>query len=742
MNSNNDLAQLSDLPLEVENFANVGVWHYYTTSNKISWSASLHKIYEVEEHEFQGTFEDYIKYLHPDDVESVKSTIDNAIKDNSSFSFDKRIITANGNSKYVRNWGIVLRNANNKAVQVSFLSMDITSSIKSEIALKESEAFNKKLVENTPNAILVEDVNSKILFANSTCAKLLKAPSADYLIGKNASEFRLNTTKKDMHQTMLKILESGKASPKLEIDYKCLDGSVKTGEFVAVPFEYKNQPAVLVIVNDITQQKKAFKDVESSEKQLLHFIENTPAAVAMYDRNMNYLTCSEQFIRDWWVSKTPISPKDIVGKNHYKIFTDTKKEWREIHARVLAGETLKEDNDSFVKKNGKKEWLQWKAQPWYKGTNEIGGLILFTEFITERKEAEHAIQQSRNRLNALIHALPDLLLILKSDGNLLDIQASYESLLFEPLDELLGKNIRTFLEPDDGKEFIRKSELAISTGENQLIEYSIDVSKVKRYYEARIVKYESDKVLAVIRDITKHKQDEAQLIELTEELSASNAELKQFAYITSHDLRSPVVNLDTLLKFYQTEGISKNDKEELLEKIVSSVDQLKSTLNDLIQLVSIKDHTHLELTQVDLIEIIEAVINGLETQINAENAEVNYDLSDQRFVCSRKATVFSIVQNLISNALKYRSEENPVIDISTTETKDYVILTIKDNGLGIDLEKHGKKLFGMYQRFHENKDGKGLGLYIIKSQIEAMGGSIEVDSEVGKGTEFKVSFKN
>lgn len=1001
MSSNNDLSVIANLPLELEEFANIGVWHYNLLSGEITWSTGLYHIYDLDEGDFDGTFENYRQYIYPDDVNLVQRHISEAIESKSTFSFIKRIITGKDKRKTLKTWGTVKLNESGEVERLSGFSSDITESVNAERALIESNEFNKKLVDNTANAILIQDYDGNILYANETSAKLIKAPSVDTLIGRNTSQFHDSKKETLIKKRLKEIKLTGKPAPLLEQEFTCFDGTKMVGESTVIPYDYKGRNAVLIIVNDITHQKKALQTLENSEEQIRFFINNMPVSVAMFDNEMNYIACSEKYISDWWVKSQEMTPVNIVGLNHYEIFPDVKEEWRKIHAKSLAGETLSREDDSFIKSNGKKEWLRWKNTPWRRANGEIGGIILFTEFITKRKEAEEAIASSRNRLNtliqnlpgmvyscgpppdysmqfvssgaeeiigyttdeffgegkitfekvvhpddllksreavkkainakeqfdvsyriytksgelkhlhergqalfneqgellsiegvvtdisdvmiaqqalkqskesldaaqrvshlgsweflldtgeviwsdeyyricgeepgafkptfeigasyihpedmektqkaientiatgepykldkrilrkdgeiryvesqgelainedgkaikvigsmqditarklteiqlkesrqrnqAMVNALPDLLFITTTDGKFLDAQFSESSQLFLPKGNFIGKNIDEFFNQEISKKYIEKSRLAERTKHPQTLEYSLIIRGDLKYYEARIVKYAKGKVLSVVRDITKSKINEKNLIKTTEELTNSNAELKQFAYITSHDLRAPVVNLDTLLQLYKSEDFTEKEKGEVLVKITSSIDQLKSTLNDLIQLVAVKDETNAELVEVKFNEILNAIAKSIETQINEAGARIKSDFSAAQSVHSKKTTVYSIIQNLISNAIKYKSDKPLEIVIKTSNTDDgYTCLSVADNGIGIDMKRHGDKLFGMYQRFHENMEGKGLGLYIIKSQIEALGGYIEVQSEVGKGTTFNVCFK-
>jgi PAS domain S-box-containing protein len=242
-------------------------------------------------------------------------------------------------------------------------------------------------------------------------------------------------------------------------------------------------------------------------------------------------------------------------------------------------------------------------------------------------------------------------------------------------------------------------------------------------------------------DIDDIKQKEIELKELTQELMHSNNELQQFAYITSHNLRAPVANLISLLGLFDRIHLSERNTV-FLEKMGISVERLHATLNDLNEILSSRINKADRDDHLVFVEELSKVKELISEEIRLKEVVIQADFSKAPEIFFSRKVVHSILLNLLTNAIKYRRPGvPPVIQIYTEEDGDYVILYVKDNGLGIDMEKYGNKIFGLYQRFHDNKDGKGLGLYIIKNQVEALEGKIAVESIVNKGTMFHVFLK-
>ena len=249
--------------------------------------------------------------------------------------------------------------------------------------------------------------------------------------------------------------------------------------------------------------------------------------------------------------------------------------------------------------------------------------------------------------------------------------------------------------------------------------------------------------ISIQRDVTEEKNKEKEREQLIRELTQNNKDLKQFSYITSHNLRAPLSNLTGLLNLVEDMTIEDSELKEIISGFTKSTHLLNETINDLVKVVIIKDNPSIHKEKVLIKEIFENVFNQLSFLIGTHKPILKIDLEEIAILNINKSYLESIFLNLLTNAIKYRSENRQLkINISSKLEDDYLVLTFRDNGIGIDLARNGDKIFGLYQRFHNHPDSKGLGLYLVKSQVEAMGGTINVESTVGKGTTFTIVFKN
>jgi len=249
------------------------------------------------------------------------------------------------------------------------------------------------------------------------------------------------------------------------------------------------------------------------------------------------------------------------------------------------------------------------------------------------------------------------------------------------------------------------------------------------------------KLRGVFMDIEKYKNNEIALNRSIELITQNNLQLKNFTHLLSHNIRNHANNIAMLTSFIETDELS-GENADLVQRIGKVSIGLNGTLDDLSEAIKIQD---VELVSDNLVfdDIINSVVGVLESDLEANHATLKKELRTEK-VSFPRLYLESIIMNLVTNAVKYsRKDVAPEINLRTyTDRNDCVVLECQDNGLGIDLEVHGKKLFGLYKTFHEGKDSHGVGLFLIKTQVESQGGHITVESEPNAGTTFRVTFKS
>lgn len=239
-------------------------------------------------------------------------------------------------------------------------------------------------------------------------------------------------------------------------------------------------------------------------------------------------------------------------------------------------------------------------------------------------------------------------------------------------------------------------------------------------------------------DITYRKEQEKATSEALNIVSEQNKRLLNFSYIVSHNIRSHASNISGIASIL-AEDPEPEVRHQFVDGLVSSSANLDATLRHLNELLNIQSRVNIHNESILLNEVVSRTIQAIALDVKANQVIFNFNIDDTFTLHTDRAYLDSIVLNLLSNAIKYRKpEEQPQITINTGEELRMKWFSVSDNGLGIDLNKYGDRIFGMFKTFHGNRDARGIGLFITRNQIEALGGKIEVESKPGIGTTFTV----
>lgn len=248
------------------------------------------------------------------------------------------------------------------------------------------------------------------------------------------------------------------------------------------------------------------------------------------------------------------------------------------------------------------------------------------------------------------------------------------------------------------------------------------------------------RIYGIMQDVTDRKSAEEERMEIIEELLQRNTDLEQFAYIVSHNLRAPVANIVGFAKALQRSELDDATRTKFKEGLLTSSQKLDVIIKDLAAILQIRRAVSEPKQPVSLVELVEDVRSSISNLIEKEKVEIQYDFSVNE-IMALKTYMHSIFYNLISNSIKYRQPGvAPVIKISSRKIGNRIELLFSDNGLGIDLATKRDQVFGLYKRFHPHIEGKGVGLFMTKTQVETMGGKIMINSKINNGTEFKMEF--
>ncbi len=348
-------------------------------------------------------------------------------------------------------------------------------------------------------------------------------------------------------------------------------------------------------------------------------------------------------------------------------------------------------------------------------------------------------------LEQFFELTPDVVCIADHSGILKKVNPAFSKLLGYSMEELVNSPVNKFIYSEDRlNTSLHRENLK---GKNPILNfenrYVTKNGEVIWLSWTSISEPDSKLIYAIAKNITHVKKLEEERNLLLIDLAKLNADLKKFTYTTTHDLRSPVNNLLSLFSLLDLSKIKDEETLEYIELLNSSTIQMKDTLDKYVDAVSQDKKINIEIEVLSLEDTLFLVLNSINSLIQKSNTTFNVDFSEAPEVRFSSFYLQSILLNLISNSIKYcKPKMEPAISIKSIKVKNGIQLSFSDNGIGIDLEEVGGSIFGLHQSFHNEKDSKGIGLYLVQSHMESLGGKISVISEVNVGTTFTLTFKD
>lgn len=337
----------------------------------------------------------------------------------------------------------------------------------------------------------------------------------------------------------------------------------------------------------------------------------------------------------------------------------------------------------------------------------------------------------------------DLFCIAGYDGYFRKINSAVCKTLGFTEQELMSSAISSFIHPDD-RQITARYRNELIQGEPLLHfenRYITKTGEVVWLSWTSMPVPEEELVYAIAKNISHKKSEEADRNKLITELNKLNTDLKQLSYTTSHDLRSPVNNMLNVFNLLSNRTIEDEEVHRFLAMLRLGTERLKETLNEYVDLISTNKHVRIEQEDIRLEEVFEKVTQSIQTLIADSKAQIRTDFASLPVIHFNRSYLESIFLNLITNAIKYAFPgRQPLIELHSWIENDQLLLSFTDNGRGFDMDKVKDRIFGMQQRFHDEKDSKGIGLYLVHHHITSMGGAITVNSEPDKGTSFIIKF--
>ena len=538
--------------------ANIGLWNWNLKTDRVDYSREWKTQLGYEDNEIGDPLDEWLKRLHPEDLVPTlgkhRQFIEHPWPD---FEVEFRLRHKDGSWRWILSRATLLSDADGNAARMMGIHVDVTSrkqseetlrqsrdeleqrvqertaeltkanaALRAEIierkqaeeALRESSLFNQQIIAGAKEGIIVNDRELKHLVWNPFMEEFTGV-SAAQVMGKPAEEvFPFLRDAGIIHQ--MKRALAGEILPPLEVHLH-VPQSGRSGWASNLSSPLHNARGEIIgiisIVHDITERKQAEAALQAREAQLHSFVQQAPAAIAMFDRNMNYIAVSQRWTADFYRGH-----HDLVGLNHYAVNPDLPDRWKEIHRKGMAGKSQSSDEDLWLQPDGRRVWVRWSINPWLDIHGNIGGIMILAENISARKEAEEALRESETRFRQVTETIDQVFWMTSLDKNkVFYVSPAYERIWARTCQSLYSSP-RTWLaavHPDDRKKLIRAVTRDQSTGEYD-VEYRIlrpDGTQRwihDRAFPVRDASGEINRIAGVADDVTERKRTEERIAHL------------------------------------------------------------------------------------------------------------------------------------------------------------------------------------------------------------------------------------
>lgn len=638
----------------------------------------------------------------------------------------------------------LLKNRSGKMEAGLSIVADVTEQETLQTELKEAELKFRNLVEKSQDGVYIIQ-EEQFAYVNPEFARIF-----GYTPEEMTNTFHVRTPIhpddwQQVEDTMAAGIRGEIETAKYEVRGIRKNGEVFWVEIFGCLTLLNGNVAVIGTLRDISQRKQAAEALEESLRELSDY------KVALDESSIVSITDPQGIItyaNDNFCRASQFTKEELIGKSHRLLKSGYHPDgfFKNLWETITAGQIWRGEMRNR-RKDGSFFWVTATLVPFLNEDGSIRQFVGIRQDITTRKLAETALQKSEANLHTVFDTTATSYILLDEQGQILSHNHAAIKWAKKQLgvDNALNRNIHDLFE-EPARSRINQSLMEVLHMHTH-ISYEISYPQpdgtldwfLVRMYPIHHQGEEVFGVLISINDITQSKLEEAERNKMTSELLFRNRELEQFGYIVSHNLRGPIANITGLTRLLQKTPPDDPNYERASGMLLTATAHLEEIIRDLNQILLVKRALTESKEHVDPEELVELITHTISEQLNNERAVINTDFSQLRKVYTIKSYLHSIFYNLITNSLKYRQNElRPVITISGKEEQQQVFFTFSDNGIGIDLKTNGENIFGLYKRFHGHTEGKGMGLYMVKTQVEGLGGTITVDSRPNRGTTFTV----
>ena len=500
-----------------------------------------------------------------------------------------------------------------------------------------------------------------------------------------------------------------------------------------------NTDLVVFIALTITGHKHVEYERNEQDQIMKLFIEHSPAAIAMFDTDMRYIAYSRRWLADYG-----LGDDNLIGKGHYEVFPEIGGEWKAVHQRCLAGAIERQEFDRFDRADGSVAWVKWEVRPWRRHSGEIGGLIMFTEVVTEQKLAQDFLETTLKRLSVLIANLQDGILVENEDREVVIANQAFCDIfgIKQPPDTLIGQDYASaceegkalFVEPEQFTMFTDNAVEQKVIVTNEVFEM-VDGHTLERDYIPIWLEDDYRGHMWHYRDITEFKHTQEILEDARDQALEASRLKSEFLATMSHEIRTPMNGILGMTELLLESGLDQEQLEFALT-VQNESNHLLKLLSAILDFAKIEaGKAILETTPFDPQHLVKSVVDRFEPLAREKGLSIHAEIDDNipTWVEGDVQRIEMVLNNLVDNAIKFTDIGVVTIRVNW---EDGLRFEVDDTGVGLP-DNAGDWLFQPFRQadgsMTRRYGGIGLGLALSRSLVELMHGEIgfDLDQEVG-----------
>ncbi|HEX6914463.1 MAG TPA: PAS domain S-box protein [Chitinophagaceae bacterium] len=671
--------------------------------------------------------------LHPDDLPVAEEILALLKQQGQVVTPPLRVRDASGGWRWVETTATsLIDDPSVKGIVVN--SRDITEKKKRAEALQKALNDLNKILDSSVDVIVVTDRNNRFVRVSAAAEKVWGYHPAE-LVGKTCLDLVHPDDLAKTEQATDQVMKGAELTNFLN-RYIRKDGK-PVPLFWSASWDAEEQ-LMYAVARDAREKMEAENKLLVSERRYRELFERNPIPMFMFDlESKQFIMVNDAALQLYGYSEEEFLSKkvtEINPANEVQRFLDFLEQIAKDEDMGFAGEW------KHQKKDGTVFDIELHGHNLVREGRHCRLAVIHD--VTERNRSRDELRKSEEMFRAISESFPNGIV------SILDRDLRYQYVAGQELKNV-GLTPEYFVGTLYSQHFA-DDELNIRRAADEVFRGETIVSEIKFmgriYLLSSVPLFENDgsiqRILVVAQNITSQKKAQKEKEILINELTRNIRDLRQFSYITSHNLRAPISNLIGIMSLIDMNAISDPDTVFLVEKFKESTYILNETVNDLLNILLIKNNVNVQKERFSLKQVWQDVCTSVNSQIRNGGASIHADFTSGEEIEFNKPYAESILLNLLTNSIKYRhGNRKLLVSLRTEPVEEFLVLHFSDNGIGIDMAQHREKIFGLYQRFHNYPDSKGLGLYIVHSQVTALGGRIEVESEPDKGTCFKIYFK-